>query len=223
MIPTKITGSTLTSGQLLVGNSAGQAADVALSGDATLNNAGALTIAANAVEASMLQTNLGKGHIPLDIFALKIIAANAFSATTEGGIPDTNTDPSVARVNGATDKMSRIVWGAASVIEVQFPPFAYPGDLDDTAAVTVHLIAAMAGATDSPTIAVSYWENTGDTNAGGNTAAVTGTTLTEYSVTIAAGDVGAHPKVAAVGLTPAAHGTDALHLYAAWVEYTRKS
>lgn len=210
------------SAKILIGDGT-DVVSVAVSGDVTISAAGAVTIGANKVLASMLGANLGKGFIPLDLFGAKIIAANAFSATTEGGIPDTNTDPSIARVNGATDKMSRLVWGAASVVEIQFQPFVYPPDLDDAAAVEVHFLAAMAGATDTPMLGVSYWEGLGDTNAGGNTAAVTGTSIAEYSVSIAAGDVGAHPKVAAIGLTPAAHGTDALHLYAAWVEYTRRS
>lgn len=173
--------------------------------------------------AADLPTNLKTGYIPLDIGSLRIIAANVIGNTTEGMLLDGNTDPSLQRVNSATDKALRVIWGAASVVEVQFPPITYPPDLDDTAAVTVNLIAAMAGATDTPVIAVSYWENTGDTNAGGNTAAVTGTSLALYSVAIAAGDVGAYPKVANIGLTPAAHGTDALHLYGGFVTYTRKS
>lgn len=83
-------------------------------------------------------------------------------------------------------------------------------------------MAAMAGATDSPTMAVTYFEGIGDTNAGGNSAAITGTTITEYTVTIAATDIGAHPNFANISFTPAAHGTDELRLYAAWIEYTRK-
>jgi hypothetical protein len=210
------------SGQILVGDGT-DIVSVAVSGDATLTSSGALTIAAAAVEASMLGANLKTGFIPLDITTAKIIAADAIGNTTEGLFPDGNTDPSLARVNAATDKALRLVWAATSVIEVQFAPFCYPPDLDDTAAVTVHLIAAMSDVNDTPTIAVSYWENTGDTNAGGNTGAVTGTALARYSVDIAHGDIGAYPKVATIGLTPAAHGTDALHLYGAYVTYTRKT
>lgn len=214
----------LASAKLIVGNSSGVGAAVDMSGDATIANTGALTIAANAVEASMLGTNLGKGHIPLSLWTARIISGDAIQNTTEAGVPDGNTaGPSLARVNAATDKMVRLVWAANEVNELQFETFAYPGDLDDTAALTVHLLAAMSGATNTPTIAVSYWENTGDTNAGGNTGAITGTTITEYTVSIAAGDVGAHPKAAAISLIPAAHANDAIHVYAAWVEYTRKS
>lgn len=209
------------SGQILVGDGT-DVASVAVSGDVTLAANGAVTIAANAVEASMLGANLGKGFIPLDITTAKIIAADAIGNTTEGLFPDGNTDPSLARVNGATDKQLRVIWAAASVVEIQFASFCYPPDLDDTAAVTVHFLARMAGATDTPTLTVGYYEGVGDTNAGGATGALSAS-LAEVSVSIAHGDIGAHPKVATVTVTPGAHGTDALWLYGAWVEYTRKT
>ena len=196
---------------------------VAISGDATLSSAGALTIAAAAVEASMIGANLRTGHIPLDIFTARIISAGAIQNTTEAGVPDGNTAPSIARVNGATDKQGRLAWAAAGVEEIQFAPFAYPADLDDSAILTVNLLMAMAGATDIPVVSVSYWEGVGDTNAGGDTAAVTGTSIVNYTRDIAAADIGSFPKVASIGLTPAAHGTDVLYLYAAWISYTRRS
>ena len=84
------------------------------------------------------------------------------------------------------------------------------------------MLAASAGATNSPTVQVDYFEGLGDTNAGGATGAVTGTTIAEYTRTIAAADVGAHPTFASVSLTPAAHGTDALRMYRTWIEYTKK-
>lgn len=161
------------------------------------------------------------GFQALDLSTVKIISANDLQATTEGMLPDTNTDPSLARINGATDKALRLRWAAGSVIEVQFAPWVYPPDLDDTKTVTVKLLARMSGATDTPTIAVGYFENIGDTNAGGNTGALS-SSLAMVSRAIAAGDVGAPPKVANITLIPGTHGTDALEVVAAWVEYTRR-
>ena len=194
------------------------------SGDVTVNGSGVTAIGATKVLASMLGANLAKGHIPLSTFTARIISANEIQDTTEAGIPDGNTaGPRIDRINAATDKGGRLIWAATEVNELQFEPFAYPGDLDDTAALTFHMIAAMAGVSDTPTVGVAYFEGVGDTDAGGNTGAVTGTTPTEYTRTIAAGDIGAHPNFASIVLTPAAHGTDALYIYAAWVEYNRKS
>lgn len=210
-----------TTGQIL--NSDGtDPAWATISGDATMAAGGALTIAAAAVEASMLGANLRKGVIQLDISTLKIIAGDAIGNTTEGLLPDGNTAPSLARVNGATDKALRVVWASSSSVEVQFPPIVYPPDLDDTAAVEVHLLAAMAGATDTPTITIGYYEGVGDTNAGGATGPLN-TTVADVSVSIAHGDVGAAPKAVNIVLTPGAHTTDALWLYGAYVQYTRKT
>lgn len=173
------------------------------------------------VTAAKLSATLKTGFIPLDLTTARIISSNAIQATTEGGVPDSNTAPALARQNGATDKILSLSWAAASVVEIQFANIAYPPDLDDASNVEIHLLAKMAGATDTPTLAIGYFEGIGDTNAGGNTAAITGTTLTEYSVAITAANIGTHPNMAAITITPAAHGTDALFVYAAWVEYTR--
>lgn len=173
------------------------------------------------VTAAKLTATMQVGHIPIDLGSIRIIAANAIGNTLDGIIPDGNTDPSLARVNGATDKALRVIWAPASVVEVQLGSFAYPADLDDTQPVTVHLLARMAGAADTPVIAVGYFEGVGDTNAGGNTAALSAA-IAEKTVTIAAADVGPGPTFATITLTPGAHGTDALWLYAAWVSYVRK-
>lgn len=210
-----------TSAQILIGDGT-DLVSVAVSGDVTISAAGVTAIGATKVTAAMLGANLGKGHIPLDITTAKIIAGDAIGNTTEGLFPDGNTDPSLARVNAATDKALRLVWAAASVVEVQFAPIVYPGDLDDTAPITVHFLAGMAGAADTPTLTVGYFEGVGDTDAGGATGALAAA-VAEVSRSIAHGDVGAHPKAATVTLTPGAHGTDALYVYAAWIEYTRKS
>jgi hypothetical protein len=181
-----------------------------------------LKIAANAVTAAKLTATMAIGFIPLDITTARLLSTNAIANTVEGYVPDGNTAPLLERVNGATDKALRLKWAASASDEIAFAPFVYPPDLDDAAAVEVHILAASGGATNSPVVAVGFFEGVGDTNAGGNTAAVTGTSVAEYSVSIAHGDVGAAPKAASVTLTPAAHTTDALYLYGAWIEYTRK-
>lgn len=192
-------------------------------GTPDFSGAAGFTPKAASITAAALTDNLRKGIIHLPLSGARIIAANAIpNLAAAGGILASDSDPILERINGATDKGLRIKWAAASVVEVQLPSFAYPPDLDDTAALTVYLRAKMGGATDTPVIAVGYWEGIGDANAGGNTAALSNT-LAQKSVAIAAGDVGAAPTFATVTLIPAAHGTDALELYAAWIEYTRKS
>ena len=187
---------------------------------------GATQLAANSVDVSELTGALKKQTIPLDITALREIASNDIQAlAAHGGILASDSDPSLARVNGATDKALRVIWDAAAdTDEVQFPPVAMPQDLDEGTDVTVHLLMAMAGATDTPTVDVQVFDKTGDTEMGGVTAAVTGTTVAEYTRTIANANVSGHPLgFLNIALVPGEHTTDALYLYAAWLEYTRAS
>lgn len=184
-------------------------------------NAGTLTIEDGA--SFQDQRSINKGFVQIGIFNARLLTTNAFLNTIEAGTPDGNTAPSLQRVNAATDKMPRLAWAASASDEIALPSFAYPPDLDDTADMTVHVLAAMAGATDTPTLTIGFFEGVGDTDAGGATAAVSGTTVAEYTRTIAAADIGAHPKVAALTLTPGAHTTDILYVYGIWVEYTKKS
>lgn len=179
-------------------------------------------IATGAVTAVKLATTLKTGYIPLPLTSWRLIATNDIGAkdAADGGTISLDTDPTLKRVNGATDKKLRLAWAATSVVEIA-NDFVYPPDLDEASNVEVHILAAMEAANDTPVIAVSYFENVGDSNAGGNTAAITGTSVAEYSVAIAHANVGATPKAASVGLTPAAHGTDALYIYGIWIEYVR--
>lgn len=207
-------GQTLADGKILIGDSANAVSAVTPSGMASISNTGVISLGAN----------VGKGHIPLDITSLRIIASDVIGNTTEGMLLDGNTAPSLQRVNSATDKALRVIWAAASVIEVQFPPTPLPGDLDDTANVTVHLLVGKDANTDTAAVIdVQAWEGVGDTEMGGNTAALATASLTEYSVTLTAANIAGHPGFLNIGLVPGAHNNDAIHLYAAWVEYTRKA
>lgn len=184
---------------------------------------GASQLAANSVGISELIGNLKKGAIQLDITALREIATNDIQAlAAHGGLLASDSDPSLARVNGATDKALRVIWDTANdTDEVQFPPVATPPDFDSATDITIHLIMAMGGATDTPTVDVQVFNATGDTEMGGATGAVTGTTPAEYTVTIANANIAAVPTWLNIALVPGVHTNDALYLYAAWIEYTR--
>ena len=183
-------------------------------------------IADGAVTIAKLSTNLATGFIALPLAAWRLVATNDVPAIAvasgNGGQLASDTAPKLIRINAATDKGLRIQWAAGSAVEIM-ADFVYPPDLDDTAAVTFNCLAASGGATNSPTITVGYFEGLGDTDAGGATGAVTGTTITQYTRTIAAGDVGAYPNKASLQLTPGSHGTDVLNLYATWITYTKRS
>lgn len=174
-----------------------------------------------AVTAAKLTTTMATGMIPLPLALAREISSNDIINTAgDAGVLSKNTTPILERVNGATDKKQRISWAASNSDEIVWD-IVYPPDLDDAAAVTVKFRALMAGATDTPVVAVSYFEGVGDTNAGGNSGALSNAVQT-LSVVIAASDVGAAPNGASIGFVPGAHTTDILYLLSAWVEYTRK-
>lgn len=183
---------------------------------------GTTNLAANAVTAAKLSSTLATGFIPLPLAQARLISTNAIpnSGSADGGLVSGDTSPSLARVNGATDKQMRIIWAAGNAAEIQWAT-PYPPDLDDTAAIVAHFLARSAGATDTPVLTVSLWEGVGDTNAGGNTAALSNS-IADKTVTMAASDVGAYPNVLSISVLPGTHATDAVWLYGAWLEYTRK-
>lgn len=167
--------------------------------------------------------NRDTGVIPLDITTLREIASNDIQdLAAHGGLLASDSDPALARVNGATDKALRVTWDTSNdTDEVQFAPVIMPPDIDSDSDVTIHLLAVMGGTTDTPTIDVQVFDGVGDTEMGGATAALSDT-LAEVSVTIDASDISGHPTgFLNIALVPAAHTTDALHLYGAWIEYTR--
>lgn len=168
--------------------------------------------------------------IPLDITALRDIAANAIqNLAAHGGILASDSTPYLARVNGATDKALCVIWAAADVNEAQFPPVPWPPDLDPANDVVVHLLLARTGTTDGCIVDVQAFENVvgayaADTEMGGNTAALTGAAnlVTEATRILSASDITGHPGFLTLSLIPAAHAADDLHLLAAWIEYRRK-
>jgi hypothetical protein len=193
------------------------------SGTLASGGVGATQLATGAVTAVKLSATLKTGFIPLDITSMREIATNDIQAlSAHGGILASDSAPLLKRVNGATDKALRVVWTAeADTDEAQFAPVAKPADLDAGTNLTIHLLCAMEGTDDTPVIDVQVYDGVGDTEMGGATAAITGTTVAEYTVTIAHANVAAAPGFLNISLVPAAHETDDLYLYAAWIEYTR--
>lgn len=125
-----------------------------------------------------------------------------------------------------SDKEVVLAWdgnatpGAAAVVI----PFVDPA-IDASANVVVHFLAKMAGATDTPVVAMEAYFGAGDTDCAGTDDEVDGgTTLTEYTMTILAADVPTAPSSLTLVLTPTAGqmDTDELHIYALWLEVTRK-
>ena len=170
-----------------------------------------------------LPGELGKGYISLDISSLREIATNAIqNLAAHGGILASDSQPDIARVNGATDKALRVTWATDEVDEVQFPPVGLPPDMDTGVDWTVHLIVDKDGNTDtSANIDVQVFAGFGDTEMGGATPSITETAPAEKTVTITGANTPALPTFINISLVPSAHANDEIYLYAAWIEYTK--
>lgn len=166
----------------------------------------------------------GTGYIPLSIATAREVLTNDIgnaataAATGSGGILAKDTTPILERVNVGTDQQLRVAWAASNNDPITWS-FVSPPDLNASAVVTVKILAAMSGATNTPTVGVAVFEGVGGSDLGGNTGAVTGTTVATYSKTFTAS---AAPKPLTITLTPAAHAADALRLYGVWIEYTKQ-
>lgn len=174
------------------------------------------------VLTSDLEGYLRQGFHNFDLTVARIISSNAVQNTTEAGVPDGNTAPSLARVNGATDKQLRLAWAAAAENEIQFAPWELPPDLDPTAPITIRLRCGKDANANTVTIDAQVFFNTGDTECGAATGTIAQATA-YYDVTVAAADVPDAGGVLNVALVPSAHAGDALYLYSACAIYTRRA
>jgi hypothetical protein len=192
-------------------------------GASALANGGVGTaqLATGAVTAAKLSATLKAGFVPVSLQILREVVSNDIPNTAAtGGLLTKNTTPILEFINGDTDSAIRLNWAASNSDPVTFQ-VPLPPDLDEAAVVEVHLRAAMGGATDTPVISADTFFNEGDTKVEDDSAAITGTSYAEYTISIAAADVPAGAQTMSVELTPGAHTTDALYITAVWVEYTR--
>jgi len=182
--------------------------------------------AANNVEASHLTATLATGQIQLPLVDWReLVSADIDTAATgaakgSGGILAKDTTPILERVNVGTDPMLRIKWAAGNTDAITMSVVS-PVDLDEAKVVTVKLRAKMSGATDTPTVTVDMREDVGGANIGGATGALSNT-LATVSKTVTATASTTTLKAWTLTFTPGTHATDAVELYAAWLEYSRK-
>lgn len=183
---------------------------------------GATQLATASVTAVKLSSTIKTGYIPLDITTPRILSTNAVQNTTEAGVPDGNTAPTLARVNGATDIALALTWAANAVNEIQFAPVALPPDVDDTANLTLNFLISKDTNTDTAAVVgVKCFEGIGGSNFGGNTAALATAAVTKYTVTVTAANLTAYPNTLHIAMVPGTHANDAVILSGAWIEYTR--
>lgn len=160
--------------------------------------------------------------IPVPLGAFRVYADGEalvpFVADTSDGIDPTAKSLGYRFNDDSTAKI------AASVL--------MPNDLDDAAAVVVHVLGYRVGAADATAALTigAFFRVAGsafsaDADAGGDTTAFDGatTSVTEETFSIGAGDVPASPSSLLLTLVPtAALDGDDLVVLEVWLEYTRK-
>lgn len=136
----------------------------------------------------------------------------------------------------AGDESHGIRWNNAAAPDPISISVPIPPDLDETANVVMHILAAKTGATvgDAVTWLVEAFNNTvgalydADADFGGTSDAMTGDatakTVAELTLTLALADIAAAPGVMVFTLQPTdgTLGTDDVILLGVWLEYTRK-
>lgn len=164
-------------------------------------------------------TTIPEKMIPIPLTQLRESdATNIPAAAAHYGVLGQDSTPILDYANGDTDSALRLAWAASNSDPIVFQT-PLPPDIDTGQDLTVHFRAAMAGTTDTPTIASDAYFNEGDTKVEDASAAVTGATYAEYTITIAAADIPSGAQTVTVELTPGAHTTDILYLTALWLEY----
>ena len=181
-------------------------------------------------------TGQAKGIIDLPLSSWRIANAAATdygllaatAAIGSGGVGGADASPALIRVNAATDPTARIVY-ADGVVKPILNDFTLPFDFDPAVAASFKILAAMSGTNNATTVITLDWRavKAGTYAAGANQGSATSAfaavaTLVEKSIAIAAAAINAPGTHVSVSLTPDSPGTDALHIYGTWVEYTRK-
>jgi hypothetical protein len=179
-----------------------------------------MTVGAAAAGKPIAVAKLALGWLPILLVSLRELTTGAVpNAAGNGGLLASDTTPILNTANGDTDGCLQVTWAASNSdaigFQIPLPPDSAGGD------VVIRFRAKMGGATDTPVISADSYFDEGDTKVEDDSAAVTGTTWTEYAITIAAADVPDNARTLSVELTPGAHTTDTLALSALWVEYEK--
>lgn len=136
-----------------------------------------------------------------------------------GGVLASDSTPILEAINAGTDGCQRIHWAATNVDQV-VTSIPLPPDLDVTADLVLHTRIAAAATNDAVGFTVDTFFNEGDTKVTDTSETNQTATYAEKITTIAAADIPAGAQTITIGLTPVAHGTDAMYLTATWLEYT---
>lgn len=174
-------------------------------------------------DANVVDLTTTQAFISIPLASLREWTTGAIpNAAAHGGNLASDTTPILNTRNGDTDGALRVTWAASDSDAVGFQT-ALPPDMDGTADMVIHFYGAWDGSTDiTAAMASDCYFGVADTKVEDTVTLTSGTTLSEYTITVGAADV---PDTAnftvSCELTPAAHTTNIFYMYAVWIEYTR--
>jgi hypothetical protein len=178
-----------------------------------------------AIVEAFVHIQSAQKFIPVDLKGFREVAANDIqNLAAHGGLLASDSTPTLSCANGDTDGCLILTWTAEADEEAIIGSVALPPDLDTTEDLVLHFRAAMEDTNNTPAIALDAYFNEGDDKVSDASAAVTGTSWAEYTITIDASDIPSGAQTLTIELTPAAHASDDLYVNAAaWLEYTGKT
>lgn len=153
------------------------------------------------------------------VSSVKVTYGTLSTADNLGGVLTSVSTPALNATNGDTDGQLGIKWAASDSSPIAFQIGV--ADIDTTEDMQIILRMISSGTTNSPTVAADTYFNEGDTKVE-DTSAAAASTVGNKAITIGAADIPSDAVTMTVELTPAAHTTDTLTLYAAWVVYCQK-
>jgi hypothetical protein len=172
---------------------------------------------------SALYTNATttQGFVDLPLTSWREVVSNDITnAAGNGGVLATDSTPALEYVNGDTDSQIRILW-AASNSDAVACQITLPPDLDRTQPIIFNARGGMSDAVDTPVLDLDTFFDQGDTKVEDATE-LFGLNVGTKTATIAAADIPAAAGTMSLEITPGAHTSDTLAIYATYITYTKK-
>ena len=172
----------LASGKIYVGNASGVSAEVAMSGDATLANTGALTIATGAVEDSMIE-GLADGEF---IIGVDGTAANNAKVTTSGDATIANDGTVTVTASTGAFSVGTTFTTGSTTTSSGAGAVAITGSIHEVTTTGTGDALTLADGAEGQHLHIVYVAE----GAGGDTAVLTPTNLAGANTTITFTDLG---------------------------------
>lgn len=183
----------------------------------------------------LFPANLGKSVYPLELMAGRVLASGenfvgfniaatgADIGTSGGGMITGGSIPKLQTLSTAS-KVHIVTWASGQAQVLRLPAFVKPPDFDSSGTVTVNILTRAQQVGTNLGWQIDVWDNVNATNIGTSTPALGSSAWTQQTITLApSANLTGYPGTLAVSIAPKTHANDAMDVYAAWLEYSRRS